>query len=76
MPKTIDNGDPEALQQLAKAVEEWITERATPVAVSQIQDLFSGNLKPQYISPEQKKVEEKFQADNFDLINWFVISSK
>ncbi|GHU81860.1 helicase [Bacteroidia bacterium] len=76
VPKAIDNGDPEALQQLVKAVEEWITERATPVAVSQIQDLFAGVLKPQSISPEQKKVEEKFQADNFDLINWFVISNK
>ncbi|KAA6333016.1 RNA polymerase-associated protein RapA, partial [termite gut metagenome] len=41
-----------------------------------IQDLFKGILKPQYISPEQKKVEEKFKADNFDLINWFVISNK
>ncbi|MDR1983607.1 MAG: DEAD/DEAH box helicase, partial [Prevotellaceae bacterium] len=40
VPKSIDDGEPEALQRLAKAIEEWITERATPVAVSQIQDLF------------------------------------
>ncbi len=31
---------------------------------------------PKKISPEQKKLEEKFKAENFDLINWFVISNK
>ncbi|OAV72941.1 Hef nuclease [Bacteroidales bacterium Barb6] len=76
VPKAIDNGDPVELQRLAKAVEEWITAQAAPAAVSQIQDLFTGSLKPQYIFPEQKKTEEKFQAGNFDLINWFVISNK
>lgn len=76
VPKSIDNGDPIELKRLAKALEEWITAQAAPIAVGQIQDLFKGILKPQYISPEQKKVEEKFKADNFDLINWFVISNK
>jgi hypothetical protein len=74
VPKAIDNGDPTELQRLANAVEKWITAQAAPVAVSQIQDLFSGILKPQDISPEQKKTEEKFKSGNFDLINWFVIS--
>ncbi|KAA6325997.1 RNA polymerase-associated protein RapA [termite gut metagenome] len=76
MPKSIDNGDPIELKRLAKALEEWITAQAAPIAVGQIQDLFKGILKPQYIFPEQKKVEEKFKVDNFDLINWFVISNK
>jgi hypothetical protein len=64
------------LKQLCAAVSDWITAQAAPVAISQIRDLFAGVLKPQNISPEQKKTEEKFKADNFDLINWFVISNK
>jgi hypothetical protein len=75
VPKPVDDGDNAALKQLCDAVSDWITAQAAPVAVGQIQDLFSGNLKPQSISPEQKKVEEKFQADNFDLINWFIITN-
>ncbi|GHT75270.1 helicase [Bacteroidia bacterium] len=75
VPKAIDNGDPIELQRLAKAVGEWITAQAAPVALSQIHDLFTGVLKPQSISPGQKKVEDKFHADNFDLINWFIISN-
>ncbi|OAV67998.1 hypothetical protein Barb4_02254 [Bacteroidales bacterium Barb4] len=55
VPKAIDNGDPVELQRLAKAVEEWITAQAAPATVSQIQNLFTGGLKPQNLSPEQKK---------------------
>jgi len=74
VPKEIDNCDPEVIRQLAKALETWITSQANPVAVNQIQDLFSGNLSPAAISANQPKTEEKFCAGNFDLINWFVIS--
>ena len=42
----------------------------------QIQDLFIGDATPKKISPEQKKREDKFKGENFDLINWFVISNK
>jgi len=73
VPKEIDNCNPEVITQLAQAVEKWITSQANPVAVKQIWDLFSGNLDPTAIS-NQPKVEEKFCAKNFDLINWFVIS--
>jgi len=76
VPKEIEKGDTPVMQKLSKALAEWITSQATPAAVNQIQDLFSGDAKPRNIPPEQKKLEEKFKADNFDLINWFVISNK
>ncbi|GHS85747.1 hypothetical protein FACS1894201_05830 [Bacteroidia bacterium] len=74
VPKSIDNGDADDLKRLCDALSNWITAQAVPVAVGQIQDIFTGNLNPQNISPEHKKLEEKFQADNFDLITWFVVT--
>jgi superfamily II DNA or RNA helicase len=76
VPKNIDNGEKAALDKLANAVSNWIKSQAIPVAVNQIQSLFTGDITPKKISPEQKKIEEKFKAENFDLINWFVISNK
>lgn len=76
VPKNIDNGHKDALDKLSSAVADWIKSQATPLAVNQIQELFTGDITPKTIAPEQKKLEEKFRAENFDLINWFVISNK
>jgi SNF2 family DNA or RNA helicase len=76
VPKNIDKGDQAVLDKLADAVGTWVKSQAPPVAVNQIQDLFTGDVTPKKISPEQKKLEEKFKAENFDFINWFVISNK
>ncbi|MCS6796300.1 MAG: DEAD/DEAH box helicase, partial [Raineya sp.] len=74
VPREIDNGDKEILQKLASRLHQWIYAQASTSAVNQIQDLFTGDMKPLKISPEEKKLEEKFIPENFDLINWFVIS--
>ncbi|MBK7231405.1 MAG: hypothetical protein IPH93_03845 [Saprospiraceae bacterium] len=76
VPNNIDNGDQTVLDKLAAAVGSWVKSQTTPVAVNQIQDLFTGDVTPKKISPEQKKLEDKFKSENFDLINWFVISNK
>jgi len=76
VPDNIDKGDPEILKNLSQTINSWIQKQATPIAINEIQDLFSGNTNPQKISPEQKKLEEKFRSENFDLINWFIISNK
>lgn len=76
VPKKIDNADKEMIQKLSDSVSKWIKSQAIPVAVNEIQDLFSGDISPKKISPEQKKLEDKFKPENFDLINWFVISNK
>lgn len=75
VPAAIDKGDQAVLNKLAAAVGSWIQSQTTPVAVNQIQDLFTGNVTPKKISPEQKKLEDKFKPENFDLINWFIISN-
>lgn len=76
VPKNIDKGDKAVLDTLASALGNWVKAQATPVAINQIQDLFTGDATPKKVSPEQKKLEEKFKAENFDLINWFIISNK
>ncbi len=76
VPKNIDKGDQAVLDKLADAVGSWVKSQTTPMAVNQIKDLFSGDVTPKKISPEQKKLEDKFKSENFDLINWFVISNK
>lgn len=76
VPKNIEAGEQAVLDKLSTAIANWVKAQATPIAVDMIQDLFSGDLTPKKISPEQKKLEDKFKSENFDLINWFVISSK
>ena len=76
VPNNIDKGEQAVLDKLAAAVSTWVKSQTTPVAVNQIHDLFIGDVTPKKISPEQKKLEEKFKSENFDLINWFVISNK
>jgi ERCC4-related helicase len=73
VPPKIDKGNPEELEKLANAVSDWLKSQAMPTAINEIQNLFAENSAPVTISPEQQKVEEKFRAENFDLINWFVI---
>jgi hypothetical protein len=74
VPEKVEKGDSQTLADLSNAVSDWLKAQANPVAIEQIQNLFTGNTAPTIIVPGQKKVEEKFKAENFDLINWFVIS--
>ena len=76
VPQNIDKGDQKVLTKLAASIGAWVKNQTTPVALNEIQDLFTGDTKPQKISSEQKKLEDKFKSENFDLINWFIISIK
>ena len=76
VPPNIEKGDTEVMEKLSQSINNWVTSQAKPVAINQIQSLFSGDTTPQKISPEQKKLEDKFKGENFDLINWFIISNK
>jgi len=76
VPPNIEKGDKKVLEKLSAALGTWIKTQTSPVAVKEIQNLFTGDSTPKNISPEQKKLEDKFRSDNFDLINWFIISNK
>lgn len=74
VPHTIENGDKQTLQQLVQAIDGWVNNQAPKVAVNQIQDMFAGTVIPQKLTSGQRKLEEKYKKENFDLINWFIIS--
>ena len=76
VPPNIEKGDKKVLEKLSAALGTWVKTQTTPVAVKEIQNLFTGDTTPKNISPEQKKLEDKFRSENFDLINWFIISNK
>ena len=76
VPENIEKGDSEVLERLSKSINNWVSSQAKPIAINQIQSLFSGDTTPQKITPEQKTLEDKFKSGNFDLINWFIISNK
>ncbi len=76
VPPNIEKGDKQVLEKLSASIKNWVKAQTAPVAIKQIQDLFSGLVAPQILSPERKKLEDKFKIENFDLINWFIISNK
>ncbi len=73
VPDEIENGDKEALQGLSDKIKEWIEGQVPQKAIAEIQGIFADGL-PKKKSPDEKKLEDKFKPDNFDLITWFVVS--
>ncbi len=73
VPDDIENGDKEALQWLSDKIKAWIEGQAPKKAIDEIQGIFTDGA-PRKKSSEEKRLEDKFQLDNFDLITWFVVS--
>jgi superfamily II DNA or RNA helicase len=74
VPEEIEKEEKIIIDKLSSALNDWVKAQAMPMALAQIRELFTGDTKPQRISSEQKKLEEKFKSENFDLINWFILS--
>ena len=73
VPDNIENGDKEALQCLSDRIKAWVEGQVPQKAIDEIQGIFAdGVLRKK--SVEEKKLEDKFKLDNFDLITWFVVS--
>lgn len=73
VPDDVENGEKNALQGLGDKITKWIEGQVPLKAIDEIQGIFSDGL-PKKRSSEEKKLEDKFKPDNFDLITWFVIS--
>ncbi|MDR0750924.1 MAG: DEAD/DEAH box helicase family protein [Tannerellaceae bacterium] len=67
VPEKVEKGDKQTLTDLSQAITDWLKAQAMPTITNSLWDNTP-------ISPEQKKIEDKFQKENFDLITWFVIS--
>jgi hypothetical protein len=67
VPENVEKGDKQTLTDLSTAIADWLKAQTIPAIANSLWD-------DTPVSPEQKKIEDKFQKENFDLITWFVIS--
>lgn len=89
VPDAIDKGDENAINELVSAMQSWLTNQAVSVekqedgstkkvmgneAKDVLSKLRRGNKDAINRIKENKKVSEKYQLDNFDLITWFLVS--
>ena len=73
VPESVEKGETAMIEKLSNALKTWLQNQAEPAAVSQIQNLFAGNVSPQTTVTEEK-TEDKFIPENFDLIAWFLVT--
>jgi len=58
---------------LSAGIKDWIKGQIPQKAMEEIQSLFENGVDVKKTT-EEKKLEEKFKSENFDLITWFVVS--
>jgi len=73
VPEEIEKGDENALTLMSKRIKDWIAGQAPKKAINGIQSLFENGISLKK-TPEEIKLEEKFQPENFDLITWVVVN--
>jgi len=73
VPDAIEKGDKTEIEKLSNLIKVWIKSQVPNKAVEEILNLFNDGV-PKITSKEDKLLEEKFRHENFDLINWFVVS--
>jgi ERCC4-related helicase len=91
VPNLIDQGEETAIQELVVALNSWLLEQASEEQIledgsvkkvmgKEVKDLLSNLRKGDKQSidriKENKTAKEKFQLDKFDLITWFLVSTK
>ena len=91
VPKAIDQGEPKSIEHLSAALSTWLKSQATEEEVQEdgtvkqkmgkasldiLNKLKSGSKTTIQKLKEEGSASRKFSKDNFDLITWFIISSK
>jgi ERCC4-related helicase len=89
VPDAIDKGDESAINELVSSMQSWLNNQAISIEEqedgstkkvmgSEAKDVLSklrrGNKDAIKRIKENKKVNEKYQLDNFDLITWFLVT--
>lgn len=89
VPNAIDKGDENAIQDLVETMQSWLNNQAVSIeeqedgstkkvmgkeAKDVLAKLRRGNKGALERIKENKKVNEKYQMDNFDLITWFLVT--
>ncbi len=60
---------------MSSKIKDWIKGQIPQKAMEDIKSLFEDGVDVKK-TPEEKKLEDKFKPDNFDLITWFVVTGK
>jgi ERCC4-related helicase len=89
VPNAIDKGDEKAINELVGSMQSWLNNQAVSIeeqedgstknvmgneAKDVLSKLRRGNKDAIKRIKENKKVNEKYQLDNFDLITWFLVT--
>jgi ERCC4-related helicase len=73
VPASIDNCEEQEIKKYSSILNKWFDLQIPQMTKDATKDLFAGNLPPRNL---QECVEEKFIADNWNLICWEVISNE
>jgi len=73
VPQSIENCDELEIKKYSLALENWFVSQVPQMTRDATKDLFSGKLPPRNL---QECVEERYKADNWDLICWEVVSGE
>jgi superfamily II DNA/RNA helicase len=89
VPRSIDNGEPEAIKQLTNAIEAWlksqtieeeiledgtVKQKMGTASLGMLNKLKSGSKAAINSLKNEGNPNEKFTKENFDLIAWFVVN--
>jgi superfamily II DNA or RNA helicase len=69
VPEEVQKGEKEAVDRILKGFDSWFTSNKPKIAVTNYLSALSGK------TMEDTKTEDKWKPENFDLINWFVVSN-
>lgn len=69
VPEDVSRGRSEAIAKILKGFNEWFSSNRPKIAVTNYLNALQGK------TIEETKTEDKWKPENFDLINWFVVSS-
>src|SRR5690606_28855572 len=90
VPEDIDRGEEEAIKRLSEAIKAWLKNQASEEEVQEdgtvkktmgkeakdiLEKLKYGSKTAMERIKQNIQVGEKYQADNFDLITWFLINA-
>ncbi|GBU23872.1 hypothetical protein R83H12_00491 [Fibrobacteria bacterium R8-3-H12] len=71
VPERAENCDEAEIKKYSSALDKWFVSQVPQMTINATKDLFAGKLPPRNL---QECVEERYKADNWDLVCWEVVS--
>jgi len=71
LPEWVTKGDAEMIGKMSKILKDWMAVRTPSEVKKTLKGLFSGQTK---VKKDEKKIEDIYKPENFDLIAWEYVS--